>query len=216
MDSIWALGGGEQVETLALENGFSLIIATGKDIRHFLESIARFRVVYFKEYPYLYAGNVDYEKKYLGPYTEHPHNFALIIKNAAGKVSGISTAITLSPEAELTSLLKHHLTHLDPKESLYFAETILKPDCREQGLYRKICETREGRARFLGYKKVCFLTVERDPHDPKKPAGYQSPYEMFSHLGYQKTDQLIPFHWPTVLDSTKDASHMMRFWEKKL
>ena len=37
-----------------------------------LDAVARLRIAVFRDWPYLYDGDLDYERRYLAPYRDNP------------------------------------------------------------------------------------------------------------------------------------------------
>ena len=44
----------------------------GDDIRRHLDAVAALRIDVFRDWPYLYDGSLDYERRYLRPYVDSP------------------------------------------------------------------------------------------------------------------------------------------------
>ncbi|MEZ5753098.1 MAG: GNAT family N-acetyltransferase, partial [Paracoccaceae bacterium] len=45
---------------------------TGLALVAALDDVARLRITVFRDWPYLYNGDLDYEKTYLAPYRDNP------------------------------------------------------------------------------------------------------------------------------------------------
>ena len=56
-------------------------IIRGDKIKNYLDELGNFRISIFKEYPYLYDGNLDYERKYLSRYSKTSDSILLLIKD---------------------------------------------------------------------------------------------------------------------------------------
>lgn len=72
---------------------------TGQDaeLHEYLLDLAHLRIEVFREFPYLYNGNLDYEKNYLATYLQCPQSVVLLALNGA-EVIGASTGIPLTEE----------------------------------------------------------------------------------------------------------------------
>lgn len=46
-------------------SNISISVLTGIQVTQYIEAEARLRIAIFKEYPYLYDGNLEYEMRYL-------------------------------------------------------------------------------------------------------------------------------------------------------
>ncbi len=87
----------------------------------------------FKDFPYMHAGNSDYEATYNAVYGQSPNSLIIIIK-ALNEVVGISTAL---PMKDMDESLLHILSDkgYPAKEGFYLGESVLSPDFRGRGLY---------------------------------------------------------------------------------
>src|SRR5580704_8393417 len=72
---------------------------SGPDMLSFIPELARLRIEVFRDYPYLYDGNLDYEKKYLQTYVNCPDSVLVVVFDD-DKVVGVSTAIPLKFETD--------------------------------------------------------------------------------------------------------------------
>ena len=57
---------------------------TGAEIGAFIESLGRYRIEIFREFPYLYDGDMDYERHYLSRYLQSDKSFLLLGQDASG------------------------------------------------------------------------------------------------------------------------------------
>jgi len=73
---------------------YSLEIIKPDRLSFYLKEIASFRIKYFREYPYLYEGTFDYEKKYIAGFTKDPKALLAIIKKD-NEIIAVSTALPL-------------------------------------------------------------------------------------------------------------------------
>lgn len=200
-------------------NNIEIKLLTKKDILNYADKIALMRIENFKEFPYLYQGNLEYEKKYLKTYLENPQ--AILIAGFCGKdIIAISTGLPVMNNSELLQNIKtlFEANNLNLSEYYYFAETIINFSYRGRGLYSKIISLREQAAIARGYNNGCFVTVIRENKHPLKPANYKSPEPIFEHCGYQKSSIIFTYSWPTLqMDgSVKEQKNPLVFWFKKL
>ena len=73
---------------------------SGKEILPFLDDLARLRIEIFKDFPYLYDGNMAYERVYLKTYSDCPDSFFVIVRNDDDRIVGVSTSVPLESEDE--------------------------------------------------------------------------------------------------------------------
>lgn len=74
-----------------------ILCLKGSQIVPYIPDLAKLRLDVFHEYPYLYAGDMEYEINYLKTYIESPESIMVVILDD-GKVIGASTAIPLEYE----------------------------------------------------------------------------------------------------------------------
>jgi len=104
---------------------------TGAAIAPLLPDLARLRVEVFREFPYLYDGDIAYEEKYLRIYAETP-GAAVIIARDEKRIIGASTCLPLA--AEMASVQKpFRNAGIDVSTVFYFGESVLEAPYRGRG-----------------------------------------------------------------------------------
>ncbi|MBC86904.1 MAG: GNAT family N-acetyltransferase [Bdellovibrionaceae bacterium] len=189
----------------------------GKELTPHFESLSDIRLQVFKEWPYLYEGSKEYERKYLDVYFNCERSLCLLIKDQTDKIVGISTAIPLTEEHDD---LKNPLVRegYDVDRLFYFAETCLLPSARGKGIYRKIFELRESHAKSYGddYTRVCFCGVHRSDSHPLRPEDFQPLDPIWQNYGFQKVPGLnMNFTWKDV-DQKKETAKSLAVWMKNI
>ena len=58
----------------------------GANASPFINDVAKLRLEVFNEFPYLYVGDMDYERRYLSTYTSDPESLVVIAFDEDGKV----------------------------------------------------------------------------------------------------------------------------------
>ena len=187
----------------------------GKDLEQRLDAIARLRMTVFREWPYLYEGDEAYERKFLDIYVQSSRSFALVVLDGDRPV-GVTTAMPLNDEEP--EIRKPFVdAGIDPGQVFYFAESVLLPGYRGQGLYRRFFAERETHARSFGeYELVTFCAVQRPIDHPLRPADYQPLDPVWRHFGFQpRADLVAYFPWPDV-GETEETEKPLQFWVKSL
>jgi GNAT superfamily N-acetyltransferase len=180
-----------------------------------IEAIARLRISVFREWPYLYDGDLAYERRYLGRYSESSDAVCIAAFDGEAMI-GASTAMPLAEEHE--PIIAPFLSKgLDPSDVYYLAESILLPDYRGRGVYRSFFEGRENRARMLGgFKMTAFCGVVRPEDHPLRPRDDRPLDDVWRHFGYVPRDDLVcRFSWRDIGEDTV-TEKPMRFWLKPL
>jgi hypothetical protein len=79
------------------EVSITLETLSGEDLRPVMADLARLRITVFREWPYLYEGDAEYEKKYLEFYVQSP-GAAVVIARDGAQVVGASSCLPLRDE----------------------------------------------------------------------------------------------------------------------
>ena len=194
-------------------------IYTGENILPYIDFIAQLRIVTFKEFPYLYQGNLEYEKKYLSGYSS-TENSMIAIAWIDNKIAGISTGIPLISDSDIVAgakdlFIKHQI---NPENYYYYGETIILPKYRGLGLSKKIFSAQDKKAKDLGFHYACMMTVIREMNHPLIPSDYKSPEPLWRKLGFAKNGLKATFNWPTICSdsSINDMPNDLEFWVKDI
>jgi GNAT superfamily N-acetyltransferase len=188
---------------------------SGKGFEDYVDALARLRIEVFRDFPYLYDGDLGYERKYIGTYLGAADS-VIVIAFDGDRVVGASTGMPM--EAETDEVKQPFLAlGLDPSTIFYFGESVLKKDCRGRGLGVRFFEEREAHARSLGrFERTAFCAVQRPTDHPRRPAGYLPLDDFWAKRGYQKHPELVTnFSWRDVGETAESAKPMM-FWMKQL
>ena len=128
---------------------------SGAALQRYISELARLRIEVFRDFPYLYDGDYDYEKKYLQLYIDTPES-VVVLAFDGDKVVGASTAIPMKYETDqLKKPFLEHGYNLD--DVFYYSESVLNKDYRGLGLGVRFFEQREAHAEDLGgFKYITF------------------------------------------------------------
>ncbi len=186
---------------------------SGAGLERFIPELARLRIEVFRDFPYLYAGDIDYEKKYLQTYIDCPES-VIVIAFDGDKVVGASTAIPMKHETE--ELKKPFLDHGYPLDEVFYcSESVLDKNYRGLGIGVRFFEQREAHAEDLGgFKYICFCCVERPVDHPRRPADYVPLDQFWSKRGYVKHPELHTTYIWKDLDDVDETPKPMTFWLK--
>ena len=187
----------------------------GSGIAERVDELADLRMTVFREWPYLYDGDIDYERRYLQYYIDSPRAFALLVLDGERPI-GATTAMTMADEAE--SIKKpFRAAGFDIDRVYYNAESVLLPEYRGRGLYRTFFRERENLAREYGdYDWITHCAVQRPDDHPLRPADARPLDEVWRHFGYERRPDLTAsFPWRDVGD-TEETEKPLLFWLKGL
>ncbi len=179
-----------------------------------LDDLARLRIEVFRAWPYLYAGTVDYERRYLARFAASP--VALVVgASAAGRLVGAATALPLGDEHEAFRA-PLAARGLDPGRIYYLAESVLLPAWRGRGLGHAFFDHREAEARAGGFEVAAFCAVVRPDDDPRKPRGYRPLDTFWRKRGYTPLPGAVAeFAWRDVGEDVETAKPL-QFWSRLL
>lgn len=187
----------------------------GAEVAPWLHAVAALRMSVFRDWPYLYDGDLDYEAKYLATYATSPASL-FVLAFDGDKVVGASTGIPMDHE---TSALKQAFfaRSIPYADVFYLGESVLLPEYRNRGIGHRFFDEREQHARRIGsWAMTAFCAVERDEDDPRRPADYRGNELFWTKRGYQRqADMFCRIDWREV--GAKEAtSHRLRYWLRPL
>jgi len=179
-----------------------------------LDDVARLRIEVFRAWPYLYDGDLDYERKYLQSYRDSDK--AIVVGAFDGhRLIGASTGAPLTDHADDFATAVEG-TGLNLAEIFYCAESVLLPDYRGQGVGHSFFDLRETHAQALGFKKCAFCAVQRPVDHPMRPASYRPLDAFWKARGYKPMpDVVAQFSWKDVGED-RETLKPLQFWIRDL
>ncbi len=192
-----------------------IICASGREITEYIPELAKLRIQVFREFPYLYDGDLDYEEKYLSTYTKSSDT-VIVLALDESKVIGASTGLPMEQETgDVQGPFKS--AGLNPSEYFYFGESVLNKKYRGRGLGVRFFEERERHAKSLGrFKITTFCAVERPENHPLKPTNYRNLHQFWRNRGYVHHPELrTTFTWKDI-DHAEEDKKPLSFWLKAL
>ena len=187
----------------------------GPDVGPWLTAVARLRMQVFREFPYLYDGDLDYERDYLATYARSPESlFVLAFDGDA--VVGASTAVPLADEVDAFRK-PFRDAGIDEPGVFYFGESVVLAEYRGRGLGGRFFDAREGRARALGrFRWTAFCAVVRADDDPRRPAGHRGNETLWARRGYARRDDMrARLAWKEI-GAEAPVMHELAFWLRPL
>lgn len=187
---------------------------TGAKLEAALGDLAQLRITVFREWPYLYEGDLAYERNYLSKFAASTG--AVIIGAYDGdRLVGAATA---------APLIDHFDDFAEPFETkglkaedfFYFGESVLLPEYRGQGIGVRFFAEREKAAREEGFDRIVFCGVIRPDDHPLRPADYVPLDGFWRNRGYEKMDGVTcDFPWRDIGDE-HETRKPMQFWSRTL
>ncbi|MCD9027599.1 GNAT family N-acetyltransferase [Luteimonas sp. BDR2-5] len=192
----------------------TLRVLSGEAIQPFLDDVARLRMRVFGDWPYLYAGDPDYERGYLAAYARSPRSvFVLAFDGDA--VVGASTGLPLVDD-DAAFQAPFAAQDVAVERVFYFGESVLLPDWRGHGIGHAFFDAREAHARALGgFDLTAFAAVDRDAGDPRRPDGHRDNSAFWRKRGYvRQPGMTMLLRWQEA--GVGDVPHALTFWTRPL
>jgi len=188
---------------------------SGEELVGYIPELAQLRIQVFRDYPYLYDGDLAYERRYLQTYIQAPDSVIVLAFDGA-KVVGASTGIPLEYE---TDEVKQPFIDFgyDVGKIFYCGESVLISSYRGQGAGVAFFEHREAHALEIGgFEYSCFCGVQRPESHPDRPANFVLLDDFWRKRGYEKHPELsTTFSWKE-LNEQHESPKPMTFWMKQL
>jgi GNAT superfamily N-acetyltransferase len=191
-----------------MDAGTLITEVRGREAERFVDGLASLRIRVFRDFPYLYDGDMAYERKYLRTYFASPRSFVALC-HVAGRLVGASTAVPLADEEE-SFRRPFRERDIDPATVLYYGESVLLPEFRGRGIGRAFMDRRERYARSLsGITRATFCAVVRGQAPGTLEAFWES-------VGFRKVPDLVTeYSWRDV-GQDHETKKPMQFWMKHL
>lgn len=187
---------------------------TGQALDDALIDVARLRIQVFHDWPYLYDGDLSYERDYLQSYRDSAGALVVGVFDD-DRLVGASTGTPLSDHAD-DFAKAFEGTGIDLRTVFYCAESVLLPDYRGQGLGHQFFDLRESHARALGFSKSAFCAVQRPGDHPARPADYTPLDRFWTARGYAKLPGAVAhFSWQDV-GAPDQTRKPLQFWIRDL
>ena len=188
---------------------------SGTAIDRHLDAVADLRTAVFRDWPYLYAGDRDYERNYLATYAGSAESLFVLAFDGE-RVIGASTGIPLTDET--TAFQRPFLDlGIALADVFYFGESVLLGAYRGLGLGHRFFDEREAYARRLGrFDMTAFCAVERSADDPRCPRGFRANDAFWIKRGYRRQDDMFcSLDWREIGHDIPSC-HRLRFWLRPL
>ena len=183
----------------------------GEETALIIPELGALRIRVFYDFPYLYEGNLEYEKNYLKIYGESDESIVFTVFDG-DKLVGATTGMPLKmEEPEIQQPFLNTPEGVDAY--FYFGESILLPEYRGLGIGHRFFDVREAHARKLGYPNTIFCSVIRPENNPLKPENYHPNNAFWTKRSYERLDGVTcEMSW---LDRDENAETVksLEFWK---
>ncbi len=192
----------------------TVVTLTGAQITAVLDDLARLRISVFRAWPYLYDGDLFYERRYLSHFSQS--SGAVVIGAFDGaRLIGAATGAPMEDHAQ-DFARAFAATGIPLTDIFYCAESVLLPEYRGRGLGHAFFDGREAQARALGRRWAAFCSVIRPADHPARPADYRPLDPFWRSRGYEKLPGVIAeFSWKD-LGHSEETPKQLQFWIRDL
>jgi GNAT superfamily N-acetyltransferase len=183
----------------------------GAELAQVTPDLAALRIAVFRDWPYLYEGDLDYERSYLARYASGQS--ILIAAYDGDRMVGASTGMPLEDHGDASQIDGLDVPATD---IFYCAESVLLPAYRGQGAGHRFFDGREAHARTLDRTHSAFCAIVRPQDHPAHPLDY-APLSPFWHArGYAPVQGAqAQFSWTDVGDPY-ESPKTLQLWMKRL
>jgi GNAT superfamily N-acetyltransferase len=184
---------------------------TGPDLDAHLDGVAALRIAVFRDWPYLYDGDLEYERRYLQTYRDS-HGAILVGAFDGDRLVGAATGTPMEDHADdfaaPTAALGVPLDRI-----FYCAESVLLPAYRGRGIGHRFFDEREAHARRLGRTHCVFASVKRPDDHPMRPEGYRGNDVFWTKRGYAPLPGAVAtFSWRDIGQAGQTAKPLQVWW----
>ncbi len=188
-------------------------VLKGAQIKSIEQSFANLRIAIFREYPYLYEGDLATEKQYFDMFGG---NTICIIAKDASTVVGV---IIGTPLQEIFDQFLKPLIEADisVEKMFYLADLLVLKSYRGKRIGHSLYELFEKEVQKTEqFTNILIREIFKSPDDPKKPSAYYSLDPFWDKRGFKKMEGISQQdQWKAIGD--EDISlHTMVYRMKKL
>lgn len=195
------------------KNRIQLQVVKGKDIFPFTDSLASLRLEIFREYPYLYEGNMEEERKYLKMYYQSKQSLIVLAKDHETIIGVITGLPLLEATDEIKEVFVQNKVAMEG--IFYLGEIVLLKKYRKTNIAFRLFKEFENEIKSKKlYQQMAMCEVERPDADTKKPLDYAATNKQSKDF-VQHKDLVTSFSWKDIGDSVK-TQKKMRFWMKAI
>ncbi|MBT0668551.1 GNAT family N-acetyltransferase [Novosphingobium profundi] len=188
-------------------------VLKGEQVLGMAQSLAALRMEVFAAWPYLYDGDMAYERSYLREFVAEPGS--VVIAACVGeRAVGMATA---SPMAGQKAAFRapFEARGLDTGRLFYFGESVLLPEYRGQGIGHAFFDAREREAKARGATAATFAAVMRPEDHRERPVDYRPLDEFWRKRGYAKVEGLLTELAWKEHGEAHESPKPMQYWMRR-
>jgi hypothetical protein len=169
----------------ALEPSISIDVLKGPEVIPYLQKVAQLRIEFYRNYPYLYEGNLTDEETYLSMYAKSKDSLLVIAKNGDDVVGAVTGIPMLETKKENKWLYTQKQT---PDEHIfYLGELVLSQDYQNSTLQEMLYLQLENAVKGLEkYSILAVCEIERSPEALSLQRFFGQAEDLLNSLSYTR------------------------------
>lgn len=189
-------------------------VLTGGALEAALDEVAALRIDVFRDWPYLYDGDIAYERRYLDVYR---HTDAAILVGAydGTRLVGAATGTPMADHAD-DFAAAFGPSGIAMSDVFYCAESVLLPEYRGRGIGHRFFDLREAHARALGSTVSAFCSVVRPDDHKLRPKEYRPLDGFWRKRGYAPMQGAVAYFGWKDIDQTQETRKPLQVWSRRL
>ncbi|WP_447763514.1 GNAT family N-acetyltransferase [Sphingopyxis panaciterrae] len=191
-----------------------VVPVTGAGLAELIPALARLRIAIFRDFPYLYDGDLAYEAEYLADFARAEGAVIVVARDGTDIVGAATAAPLASQDRAWQDPLA--AAGFDLARTFYFGESVLLASHRGRGIGHAFFDHREAQARAHGASHAAFCSVIRAAYHPARPTSYRPLDTFWRARGYAPLPGTTTrFAWKCVGDA-EERSHELQYWTAAL
>ncbi len=181
----------------------------------FLDDFARLRMEVFREYPYLYEGDISDERAYLGAYLSS--DFGRVFALFDGDT--LAGMLTCGPMSAEPGYLKDAFekSGLNAGESFYLGDMVLRKAYRGRGLFPRFFEAAKKQAIEGNFKTLSLMCLVNSKDDFGRPENFRDVVGLCEKIGFSKlAGAELVLDWPSVALGGAQKMHTLQLFAMNL
>ncbi len=193
-----------------MKKSVQLQVFKGSEVQQHIDELAELRLSIFREYPYLYEGDIREERNYLKMYSSSENSLVILAQDGQ-KIVGAATGVPLKEtSADYWEIFSKKGISID--EIFYLGELILLKDYRSEGIGNRLFDEFEKRvAEKHQYPKITICEVSRAKNDPQRPKDYVALDGFWKKKGFIKHPELVVYFSWKEIGNLKKTRHSLMF-----
>lgn len=189
----------------------------GADIQPYTRLLSEMRLKEFRQFPYLYIGNMEDDLAYTQTFSSTPQG-RLIVAFQGNQVVGVRSGMPLETPLFFLDRWRSFLQKqgINTKKCFFSGEIVIDPAFQKKGLRSQLMNQYFQEVEAMGFTSIMAITSLRPLDHPLRPQDYVD-IDM-PRYGFENTNIVLSNTWPTLqADGTvKEQENHLIVWMKNL